>query len=128
MKYVPPPSSRNRRPHVPDRAHSHSQAEHGEAERCLQEERATLTRFYGELRDFDEVIKAKKQAAVDVDVQVRSTGTRQGKGRPPHGYRPSLEAARLDSGGEPVSERMLAITFSDPEQSMKSVPPARIAV
>ena len=61
MKYVPPPSSRNRGPHVTDHAHSHSQAEHGEVERRLQEERVTLTRFYAELRDIDEVIKAKKR-------------------------------------------------------------------
>ncbi|KAI0247376.1 condensin complex subunit SMC2 [Lactifluus subvellereus] len=47
------------------------EAEHGEAERRLQEERATLTRFDAELRDLDEVIKAKKQAAVDADVSIK---------------------------------------------------------
>ena len=48
-----PPSSRNRAPpHVADRAHSHSQGEHGEAER-LQEDRATLIRFDAEFRDLD---------------------------------------------------------------------------
>jgi hypothetical protein len=61
VKYVPPPSSRNCGPCVADRAYSHSQAEHGKAERRLQEERVTLTRFYAELHDIDEVIKAKKQ-------------------------------------------------------------------
>ena len=30
-------------------------------ERRLQEERVTLTRFYAELRNIDEVIKAKKR-------------------------------------------------------------------
>jgi structural maintenance of chromosome 2 len=45
--------------------------EHGEAERRLQEERVTLTRFDAELRDLDEVIKAKKQAVVDVDVSIK---------------------------------------------------------
>jgi structural maintenance of chromosome 2 len=47
------------------------QAEHGEAESRLQEERATLTRFDTELRDLDEVIKAKKQAAADADVSIK---------------------------------------------------------
>jgi structural maintenance of chromosome 2 len=37
----------------------------------LQEERATLTRFDAELRDLDEVIKAKKQAAADADVAIK---------------------------------------------------------
>ena len=53
-----------------DRAHSHSQVEHGEVERRLQEERETLIRFDAELRDLDEVIKVKKQAVVDTDVLV----------------------------------------------------------
>ena len=52
VKYVPPPSSRNRGPHIADRAHSHSQAEHGEVER-LQEDRATLIRFDAEFCDLD---------------------------------------------------------------------------
>jgi structural maintenance of chromosome 2 len=47
------------------------QAEHGEAERRLQEERATLTRFDTELRELDEVIKAKKQAASDAEVEIK---------------------------------------------------------
>lgn len=47
------------------------QAEHGEAERRLQEERATLTRFDTELRELDEVIKAKKQAASDAEVAIK---------------------------------------------------------
>jgi len=37
----------------------------------LQEERATLTRFDTELRDLDEAIKAKKQAAVDAEVAIK---------------------------------------------------------
>jgi structural maintenance of chromosome 2 len=53
-----------------DRAHSHSQVEHGEVERRLQEERETLTRFDAELRDLDEVIKVKKQAVVYTDVLI----------------------------------------------------------
>ena len=47
------------------------QAEHGEAERRLQEERDTLTRFDTELSKLDEVIKAKKQAASDADVAIK---------------------------------------------------------
>ena len=47
------------------------QAEHGEAERRLREERATLTRFDTELRELDEVIKAKKQAASDAEVAIK---------------------------------------------------------
>ncbi len=47
------------------------QAEHGEAEHHLQEERATLTRFYTELREFDEVLKAKKHAASHTEVGIR---------------------------------------------------------
>ena len=47
------------------------QAEHGEAERRLQEERPTLTRFDTGLRDLDEVIKAKKQAASDAEVAIK---------------------------------------------------------
>jgi len=47
------------------------QAEHAEAERRLQEERATLTRFDAELRDLDEVIKAKKQVAADAEVAIK---------------------------------------------------------
>ena len=66
-----PPVLATTGPHVSDRAHSHSQAEHGEAERRLQEERATLTRFDAELHDLEEVIKAKKQAAVDADVSIK---------------------------------------------------------
>ena len=38
-----PPVLATAGPHVADRAHSHSQAEHGEADRCLQDERVTLT-------------------------------------------------------------------------------------
>ena len=37
----------------------------------MQEERAMLTRFDAELRDLDEVIKAKKQAAVDADISIK---------------------------------------------------------
>jgi structural maintenance of chromosome 2 len=47
------------------------QAEHAEAERRLQEERATLTRFDTELRELDEVIKAKKQSASDAEVSIK---------------------------------------------------------
>jgi len=46
------------------------QAEHGEAERRLQEERATLTQFDTELRELDEVVKAKKQGPSDADVAI----------------------------------------------------------
>jgi chromosome segregation ATPase len=42
-----------------------------EAEHRLQEERATLTRFDTELCELDEVIKAKKQAAADVEVAIK---------------------------------------------------------
>ncbi|KAI9457325.1 condensin complex subunit SMC2 [Lactarius psammicola] len=48
-----------------------SEAEHGEAERRLQEERATLTRFDTELRELDEVIKAKKQEAADAELAIK---------------------------------------------------------
>jgi structural maintenance of chromosome 2 len=37
----------------------------------LQEERATLTRFDTELRELDEVIEAKKQAASDAEVSIK---------------------------------------------------------
>ena len=37
----------------------------------MQEERATLTRFDTELRELDEVIKAKKQAASDAEVSIK---------------------------------------------------------
>ena len=47
------------------------QAELREAERRLQEERAMLTRFDTELRELDEVIKAKKQAASDAEVTIK---------------------------------------------------------
>ena len=47
------------------------QAEHGEAERRLQEERATLTRFDTELRELDEVIKAKKRAGSDAEGAIK---------------------------------------------------------
>jgi len=50
---------------------SKSEAEHAEAERRLQEERATLTRFDTELRELDEVIKAKKQEAADADLAIK---------------------------------------------------------
>jgi structural maintenance of chromosome 2 len=36
----------------------------------LLEERATLTRFDTELRELDEVIKAKKQTASDAEVSI----------------------------------------------------------
>ncbi|KAH9968264.1 hypothetical protein BC827DRAFT_1263973 [Russula dissimulans] len=48
-----------------------SEEEHGEAEGRLREERATLTRFDTELRDLDEVIKAKKQAASDAELAIK---------------------------------------------------------
>jgi hypothetical protein len=57
---VRPPSSQNRGLRVTDGAYSHLQTEHSEAERGLQEERATLTQFDTELRDLDEVVKVKK--------------------------------------------------------------------
>ena len=38
----------------------HSQVKHGEAERRLQDERATLTQFDVELRDLGKAIKVKK--------------------------------------------------------------------
>ena len=48
------------------------QAEHGGSERHLQEERVTLTRFDTELRELDEVIKAKKQAASGAEVAIKT--------------------------------------------------------
>ncbi|KAI9440164.1 hypothetical protein F5148DRAFT_1154121 [Russula earlei] len=47
-----------------------SEAAHGEVERRLQEERVTLTRFDTELREQDEVIKARKQAAANAEVAI----------------------------------------------------------
>jgi structural maintenance of chromosome 2 len=40
-------------------------------ERRLQEERTTLARYVAERHDHDEVIKAKKQGAIDVDVSIK---------------------------------------------------------
>lgn len=37
----------------------------------MQEERATLTRFDTELRELDEVIKAKKQEAADAELTIK---------------------------------------------------------
>jgi structural maintenance of chromosome 2 len=48
------------------------QAEHGEAKRRLQEERAMLTQFKTELRELDEVIKAKKQSASHAEVAIKN--------------------------------------------------------
>lgn len=44
-------------------------AKHSEAMRKLQEERATLVRFDNELKELEEVIKAKKQAISDAELQ-----------------------------------------------------------
>ncbi|THG98165.1 hypothetical protein EW026_g3966 [Hermanssonia centrifuga] len=41
------------------------------AERKLQEERATLTRFDNELKELEGVIKAKKQAISDADLEIK---------------------------------------------------------
>jgi structural maintenance of chromosome 2 len=51
---------------------THPTGEHGEATKCrLREERLTFTRFDTELRELDEVIKAKKQAASDAEVAIK---------------------------------------------------------
>jgi structural maintenance of chromosome 2 len=42
-----------------------------QAERRLQEERATLTRFDDELRELEGVIKEKKQAASDAELAAK---------------------------------------------------------
>ncbi|KAL5522254.1 SMC2 [Sanghuangporus sanghuang] len=44
---------------------------HAEALRKLQEERATLTRFDNELKDLEDVIKNKKQAISDAELQLK---------------------------------------------------------
>jgi hypothetical protein len=49
----------------------HPTGEHGGAERRLREERLTFTRFDTELRELDELIKAKKQAASDAEVAIK---------------------------------------------------------
>jgi structural maintenance of chromosome 2 len=43
---------------------------HAAAERKLQEERATLTRFDNELSDLERVIKDKKQAVANADLEL----------------------------------------------------------
>jgi structural maintenance of chromosome 2 len=47
-------------------------AAHAKAEEKLQEERATLTRFDNELKDLANVIKEKKQAASQADLNLKS--------------------------------------------------------
>jgi septal ring factor EnvC (AmiA/AmiB activator) len=47
------------------------QAAHAKAEKKLQEERATLTRFDNELKELERVIKEKKQAVSDADLQLK---------------------------------------------------------
>ncbi|THH15903.1 hypothetical protein EW146_g4642 [Bondarzewia mesenterica] len=47
------------------------EAEHAKAERRLQDERATLTRFDTELRELEGVIKEKKQAVSDADLELK---------------------------------------------------------
>lgn len=47
------------------------QAAHLEAEGKLKEERATLTRFDDELKALDRVIKEKKKAAVDAELELK---------------------------------------------------------
>ena len=44
---------------------------HAKADRKLQEERATLTRFDNELKDLERVIKTKKQAVSDADLNLK---------------------------------------------------------
>ena len=48
-----------------------AQTEHGKVEGQLQEEHITLTQFDMELRDLDEVIKVKKQAAANADILIK---------------------------------------------------------
>jgi structural maintenance of chromosome 2 len=48
-----------------------AQTEHGKAEGRLQEECAILMWFDMELRDLDEVIKVKKQAAANADILIK---------------------------------------------------------
>ena len=48
-----------------------TQVSHAKAEKKLQEERATLTRFDNELKELDRVIKAKKQTISDADLQLK---------------------------------------------------------
>lgn len=48
-----------------------TQAAHAKAEKKLQEERATLTRFDNELKELERVIKEKKQAVSDADLQLK---------------------------------------------------------
>jgi structural maintenance of chromosome 2 len=43
---------------------------HSTAERRLQEERATLTRFDNELKELERVIKNKKQAAANAELEI----------------------------------------------------------
>jgi structural maintenance of chromosome 2 len=43
---------------------------HEKAERKLQEEHATLTRFDNELKELERVIKEKKQAMADADLEL----------------------------------------------------------
>ena len=47
------------------------QASHAKAEKKLQEERATLTRFDNELKELERVIKTKKQAASDAELRLK---------------------------------------------------------
>jgi septal ring factor EnvC (AmiA/AmiB activator) len=47
------------------------QASHAKAEKKLQEERATLTRFDNELKELERVIKTKKQAVSDAELQLK---------------------------------------------------------
>ncbi|KAF7981509.1 hypothetical protein HWV62_33069 [Athelia sp. TMB] len=48
-----------------------SEAAHAKAERKMQEERATLTRFDNELKELEGVIKGKKQAVADAELQLK---------------------------------------------------------
>ncbi|KAH9955702.1 P-loop containing nucleoside triphosphate hydrolase protein [Russula dissimulans] len=68
-----PGSTRRARSSKPSRTKSRRARceKHGGAEGRLREERTTLTRFDTELRDLDEVIKAKKQAASDTEVAIK---------------------------------------------------------
>jgi chromosome segregation ATPase len=50
---------------------THPTGEHGEAERRLRVERATLTRLNIDLRELDEVIEAKEQAVSDAEVAIK---------------------------------------------------------
>ena len=116
-------------PRVADNAHSHSQAEHSEAERRLQEERAILTRFKAELRDLKEAIKAKKRAVVDAGVSIKNEVEALAKERAGH----LTGAVNVERQHDWIEEenQWVRRCLSSPfliTYVMKSVSPAGIAV